>query len=80
MDAILDQELAQIIDELPLSPLLKSALIKEEGDLACYLKLVRNYEKGLWENCQDFEGTCQSVNMTVEKYLEAVGWADAFSS
>ncbi|MFH0727884.1 MAG: HDOD domain-containing protein [Pseudomonadota bacterium] len=80
MDAILDQELAQIIGELPLSPLLKSALVKEEGDLGCYLKLVRNYERGLWENCREFDGTCQSVNMTVEKYLEAVGWADAFSS
>jgi EAL and modified HD-GYP domain-containing signal transduction protein len=79
MDAILDQELSQIIGELPLSPLLKSALVQEEGELACYLKLVRNYERGLWENCREFEGTRQPVNMTVEKYMEAVGWADAFS-
>jgi c-di-GMP-related signal transduction protein len=79
MDAILDRDLAIVLADLPLSPQLKLALVNDTGNLACYLKLVRNFEKGLWDNCHDIDGTCQSVNMTFEKYAEAIGWADAFT-
>jgi c-di-GMP-related signal transduction protein len=82
MDAILDQPLEEILEALPLSQQVKAALIGEDGALACYLRLVRNYEKGHWDACGcDNSANDQGlpIKMTIEKYLEAIGWADAFT-
>ena len=73
MDVVLETEMEQIIDQLPLSDQLKLALVKKEGELIKYLETVCCCEKGRWEEIP--EGT--PVNMTMDKYIEAVGWADA---
>jgi c-di-GMP phosphodiesterase len=77
MDAILDTEMAQIVEQLPVSDQLKSALIDKKGDMAGYLNLVDCYEKGLWNECEGLVDSCTPDRLTLEKYTEAVGWADA---
>jgi len=78
MDAILDTEMELIINQLPLSEQLKLALISKEGDLAYYLEFVFNYERGLWDNCRDLSDDSRPIKLTIEKYTEAISWADTF--
>ena len=78
MDAILDTEMELIINQLPLSKQLKLALINKEGDLAYYLEFVFNYERGLWDNCRDLSDDSRPIKLTIEKYTEAISWADTF--
>ena len=76
MDAILDVDMDQVISQLPVSESLKSALVKRTGPLADYLKVIECYEKGNWDNEQS--ESCRKIQLTIEKYLEVIGWADAF--
>jgi c-di-GMP-related signal transduction protein len=78
MDAILDTEMELIMNQLPISERLKLALIKKEGELANYLEIVCCYEKGQWDSCKGLTDDCQLIKLTIEKYAEAIGWADAF--
>jgi EAL and modified HD-GYP domain-containing signal transduction protein len=79
MNAILDRDMERIVGQLPLSDALKRALIREEGRLGCYLKLIRCYERGQWDACPDFSPECRPIKMTIEQYTSAIGWADAFA-
>ena len=72
MDAVLETEMEQILDELPLSDQLKLALVKKEGELAKYLEVACCCEKGRWNEMP--EGILTSL--TMDKYIEAVEWAD----
>lgn len=79
MDVILDTKMEQIVDQLPVSNQLKLALVKKEGELAGYLDFVCCYEKGQWD---DNPKVCKSdgpIKLTIEKYAEAIGWADALN-
>lgn len=78
MDAILDTEMELIINQLPISEQLKLALINKEGELAYYLEFVFNYERGLWDNCRDQSDDSRPIKLTIEKYTEAISWADTF--
>jgi c-di-GMP-related signal transduction protein len=78
MDAILDMEMELVFSQLPISDELKRALINKEGDLANYLQLVCYYEAGQWEGCSGLTDECKLIKLTVEKYAEAIDWADAF--
>lgn len=78
MDAILDTEMELVFSQLPISDELKRALIEKEGTLANYLQLVRCYEEGLWDGCPDLTDECKLIKLTVDKYAEAIDWADAF--
>ncbi len=73
MDAVLETEMEKIVDQLPLSDELKRALVKKEGELAKYLDLACCCEKGRWDDMPDDI----PANLTIDKYMEAVGWADA---
>jgi EAL and modified HD-GYP domain-containing signal transduction protein len=79
MDAILDADMEQIVSQLPVSDRLKVALIKKEGELGDYLKAVSSFEKGRWEDVSQSGSLCESMNLTIEKYVEAVEWADAYT-
>jgi c-di-GMP-related signal transduction protein len=78
MDAILDTEMEQVVSQLPISDPLKLALSKKEGPLAKYLEFVCYYEKGQWDDNTELSESSKSVNLTIEKYAEAIAWADSF--
>jgi c-di-GMP-related signal transduction protein len=80
IDAILDQPMARIMKELPLSEEIKKVLLTRQGKLMGYLLLAETYEKGQW---QHMAKTAQVINISEEKlpelYLEACRWSNTFT-
>jgi c-di-GMP-related signal transduction protein len=79
IDAMLDNNMEDIMQSLPLSKNIKQALLEEKGDLADYLKTVTSYESANWET---FSSIISKININEKKlpefYQEAVGWADSY--
>jgi len=77
IDAILDDEMVNIMDKLPLSENIKKALTGGEGELAEYLALVSCYENGDWAEVFALASkTGINVEKAPELYMDAVAWAD----
>lgn len=78
IDAILDQPMEKIMDNLPLSDILREALVNQRGALSEYLKLVVSFEKGYWKR---LDSQARSIGVDAEMlpplYKESVEWADA---
>ena len=81
LDAILDQPMEKIMDNLPLSDAIRDALVSGEGVLSDYLKLVVCFEKGDWKRL-DVQARLIGVDTKVlpDLYMEAVAWADMLRS
>jgi len=78
IDAILDDEMGNIMDKLPLSENIKKALAGEEGYLADYLALALCYENGDWTKIALLaEKIGVQEKRTSEFYMDAVAWADS---
>ncbi|MBU1171541.1 MAG: HDOD domain-containing protein [Proteobacteria bacterium] len=81
IDAILDQPMERIMENLPLSESLKDALVCEKGPLADILKVSVCFEKGDWDNVA---AQCRKLNLDAGclpgLYKDSVEWADALRS
>lgn len=55
LDAMLDQPMANLLKQLPLSEDIKVGLLHGNGDLGRILKLVIDYELGNWKNAKAHE-------------------------
>lgn len=73
IDAIMDQPMSAILNTLPLSDDITSALNTEEGNLGKLLKAVVFYERGQWEKLEDSHG---GSNEFSTHYIEAMNWAN----
>jgi len=77
IDAILDQPMEKIMDKMPLSQPLTDALVEEKGDLAVFLNIAKCYERGNWEELDQFTG---AFGIDAEKlpalYWEACEWGN----
>ena len=77
MDAILDEEMSSVMNKLPLANDIKVALLKDEGLLASYLRLVKQYEQVNWQNANEIQ---QALGLKPEEvpdaYHDAVNWAN----
>jgi EAL and modified HD-GYP domain-containing signal transduction protein len=81
IDAIMDEDMAALMDKLPLSEDLKKALVRGQGRFADYLGLVEGYGKGEWEAALNHaEKLGIHDEILPDLYMEALGWADQFSS
>lgn len=77
IDAILDQPLDKILDQLPLSKDINRALLKGRGALADFVALANAYEKGEWESGQMLEDKLSlEEELSYLLYRDAVNWAD----
>ncbi len=78
IDAILDQPMEKIMENLPLSDTIRDALVNQKGLLSDYLKLVVAFEKGEWKR---LDSQARSIGVEAEMlpvlYTESVAWADA---
>lgn len=74
LDAILDQPLPTLVNELPLTPEVKAALLAGEGELGELLSAVICYERGEFDRISP-EYTCDSL--IAECYTEAMIWCDS---
>lgn len=78
LDAMLDQSLEEILDEINLNDSLKQALLNRKGELGEVLNCAIAYEHGDWNN-PILEDKCG--NSLMEIYMESVSWAhDVISS
>lgn len=76
IDAVLDQDIEKVMEQLPLSAEIKDALINKEGVLADYLSLAVAYEKGEWENEKAIEAKLKlSEEQVPATYSNAIDWA-----
>ena len=78
IDAILDLPMRSVLDQLPVSETIKTALLERGNPLGELLGLAISYEKGDWDN---YATRLQGLNLTEHTargaYLEAIQWADA---
>ena len=81
IDAILDDSMENLMSKLPLSEVIKKALISKDGPLTDYLSLAENYEMGDWDRVSE---TAEALGLEEKKlpqsYLTAVGYGDFFLS
>jgi len=77
IDGILDQNMADILEKLPLSIEIKDAILNKEGLIADYLALVEHYEQADWEEAKVIS---EKINIDVktipDSYHDAVHWAN----
>lgn len=73
LDALLDQSMAEALEELDLPSEVKEALILNEGELNSILQLVYAYEKGEWAQVTTL---AQEIDLNVhaisEYYIESI--------
>ena len=76
LDAMLDQPMSRVLDELPLSRDTRLALQGDPSPLRPVLEFVERYERGDWMSCSDLANRHGFVQEKVlERYREATVWA-----
>ncbi|MFP7755709.1 EAL and HDOD domain-containing protein [Thermodesulfobacteriota bacterium B35] len=80
LDAMLDMEMAELMERLPLPDSIKEALTRGSGPYARYLETVLAYEHGDWQRCTALLGDLGiETDRMVASYLDAVDLAENFS-
>ena len=76
LDAILDQPMETILQQLPIALHIKSALLQDDNTFSEILRLVQAYEQGDWATCAHLAKTLRlEEEGMAETYLQAVEWA-----
>lgn len=79
IDAIVDQPMERIMNELPLADNIKNALARRKGELIGYLGLIEYYEKGQWGLMSRVSNALHIPQETFpELYRRACQWAGSF--
>jgi EAL and modified HD-GYP domain-containing signal transduction protein len=77
VDAMVDGDIQELMDKLPLHKDMKDAIIERKGESANFLKLCELFEKADWQNIELF---CQQIRVDPEQlcsiFQEALNWAD----
>lgn len=76
LDAMFDNSLDILLEALPLSNVVKSALLKREGSLGQLLMLHENYEHSDW---QKFQLQCNKLGLHVKEVCKAAIEAQTWS-
>jgi len=80
IDAILDENIDQVLEKLPLAPEIKDTLITKKGVVADILILIEYIEKGEWDNTNVVIAQLDlSKQQVMENYHQALSWADEIS-
>ena len=77
IDTLMDQDMSVLIEGLPLTESIRTALISYEGELGKILHCVLAYEDGDWENAH-YDNL--SINEIRDCYLDALNWSNASNS
>lgn len=76
VDALLEQPLMNLLDDLPILPEIKEALLDGKGNLGAYLRLTKAYEFGDWDLqnqlCTELFGKEMDLH---NEYLSCIDWA-----
>jgi len=80
IDAILDDSMAHLMENLPLSGSIKGALVEGKGELKDYLELVVSYERGDWEGVSEIAATVGLDEAQLPgHHTEALAWAGSLT-
>jgi len=77
IDALMDQEMSELIGNLPLPENMKSALLEHEGELGKILSCVIAYENGDWEKAVYVDLKEEDLQSS---FLSALKWANESAS
>lgn len=78
IDAMLDRNMEEIFEQLPLSEKIYTALVNRTGELFTYIRLIETYETGNWVAFRFAQKKSGVENQKLlDFYLEAIAWADA---
>ncbi|MDU0355524.1 EAL domain-containing protein [Paraglaciecola aquimarina] len=76
IDALVDADIKELMDKLPLGPDIKNAIVERQGNSANLLHLCEMFEKGEWQQLDDY---CQEIKIdprkTAELYTLSIQWA-----
>ena len=76
IDAILDESIDKVMEQLPLAQEIKDALIENKGKLAEYLALAKAYERASWDSVNEAgEHLGLSQEQAPAIYTNAISWA-----
>ncbi len=75
LDAVLDQPMEELLEQLPLSAEVKAALLEGSGPQGNLLRRVMEFEQGEWGTLDADEGASPSGDDIAQAYLDAVDWA-----
>jgi c-di-GMP phosphodiesterase len=77
LDAILDQHMDQVLDEISLDPDIKGALIDPHGPNSAWLELLKELDRGRWTDLEQ-KATRMSIPMNLidSAAIEAAMWTD----
>ncbi|MFT5924326.1 MAG: EAL and modified HD-GYP domain-containing signal transduction protein [Paraglaciecola sp.] len=77
IDAMVDGDIQELMDKLPLHQDMKDAIINRKGECANFLTLCELFERADWENVDLF---CQQINVDTEQscglFKDALIWAE----
>ncbi|MDH3325302.1 MAG: HDOD domain-containing protein [Gammaproteobacteria bacterium] len=73
LDAMMDQEKAVILDQLPIHEELKLALLEEKGNMGRVIKCVLAYEHADWEEVRCGKAPLKAIQRV---YMESIKWAN----
>jgi EAL and modified HD-GYP domain-containing signal transduction protein len=77
IDAMVDGDIQELMDKLPLHQEIKDAIVNRQGESAKFLKLCELFEKADWPSIEIF---CKQIGVEPERssllFREALDWAD----
>lgn len=77
LDALMDSPLPNLVEKLPLSPELKTALLDHDGPAGFALRDVLNYEQAQW---QKLASSTVPIDALAHAYLDAIHWSKELNS
>jgi EAL and modified HD-GYP domain-containing signal transduction protein len=79
LDAMLDQPMSEVLEQLPLDAAISEALSGEDNELAPWLELARCFETGDWARLDRLvDSLGLDATATAGAYFEAIGWTKHF--
>jgi len=77
IDAILDEDIEEVLSKLPLAQDIKDTLLTKEGDIAKLIQLVEYIEHAQWEeSAMTMEELGLAKDESIKFYNDAITWAD----
>lgn len=71
LDALMDTQLDELVNALPLAPDIRSAITRRSGELGRLLQTVERYERGEWNQ---LDSALQQPEVLVAAWTAAVTW------
>lgn len=81
IDAILDRQMSNIVEDLPLEEDIKRALVDKIGLYSAFIKVAISYDHGKWDKVKLLTQQLGiTENKTTELYIESIEWSDRQSN